>query len=284
MSQDGPFYQHGTTSAGTSKYSNWKANPAYWCKQESSAAGDPYPSGWDNVCRWKGEAFAPWSPAADTVLFGSHQYHFGNPTQLAEVSGWEAVLFCKWTYWDQTQHGDDPPSPPEGCELSSRMTVASLAPESIYDRLLRRPGEAKHRLVREALMHAALGISPALDPTDRQGRPPEFDTWIDWLHEMFPRHLRAGFSPRHEDFWQHVWSIEAGEFSRPFAGIWPREGGKSTSAELACSALGARGARKYAVDVRAVQDKADDSVTNIASLLESPAMSIAYPGNSELPR
>jgi len=124
---------------------------------------------------------------------------------------------------------------------SGPVTTASLAPESIYDRLLRRPGEAKHRLVRQAMLHAALTISPALDPTDRQGRPPESDDWRDWLTEMFPRHVRAGFAARHEEFWQHVWSIQPGEHTCPFAGIWPREGGKSTSARAGvCSARRAR--------------------------------------------
>jgi hypothetical protein len=64
---------------------------------------------------------------------------------------------------------------------------------------------------------------------------------------------------------------------RPFIAIWPRGGTKSTTAELGSVALGARGLRRYGLYVSGVQDKADDHVSTIGSLLESPAVVRHYP-------
>ena len=59
--------------------------------------------------------------------------------------------------------------------------------------------------------------------------------------------------------------------------IWPRGGAKSTSAELACAALGARGIRKYAIYVCETQEQADDHISNIADLLEGATVETYYP-------
>ena len=63
--------------------------------------------------------------------------------------------------------------------------------------------------------------------------------------------------------------------------ILPRGGGKSTGAELTCVAVGARKVRHYALYVCATQDQADDHVSNIAALLETPQLSAAYPQMAE---
>ena len=62
-------------------------------------------------------------------------------------------------------------------------------------------------------------------------------------------------------------------------GIWPRGGGKSTSAELGVAALGLRGKRTYVLYVRDTQERADDSVSNVAALLESGGVARAYPAH-----
>lgn len=51
----------------------------------------------------------------------------------------------------------------------------------------------------------------------------------------------------------------------------------STGAELAATALGLRGRRRYVLYVRETQDQADNSVSNIGSMLESPAVAAHYP-------
>jgi hypothetical protein len=110
-------------------------------------------------------------------------------------------------------------------------------------------------------------------PDDREG----------WLRALFPRSLsnEAGESiplaQHHRDFWAWVWALKKGVKPRPFVAIWPRGGGKSTSAELACVAVGARKSRRYILYISGTQQQADDHVQNVASLLESDAVSRYYP-------
>ena len=103
------------------------------------------------------------------------------------------------------------------------------------------------------------------------------DDAIDWLRGLFPQHVKYPFGPRHREFWEWVWSIELHSAPDPFIGIWPRGGAKSTSAELAAAALGIRGRRVYGLYVRDTQDRADDSVSNVAHLLESASVARYYP-------
>lgn len=63
--------------------------------------------------------------------------------------------------------------------------------------------------------------------------------------------------------------------------IWPRGGGKSTGAELACVAAGARRSRRYVLYVSSTQQQADDHVQNVAALLESDALAASYPAMAE---
>lgn len=53
-------------------------------------------------------------------------------------------------------------------------------------------------------------------------------------------------------------------------GIWPRGGGKSTTAEAACVAVGARDVRGYALYISETQDQADKHVESVGAMLESP--------------
>lgn len=106
--------------------------------------------------------------------------------------------------------------------------------------------------------------------------------WQLWLASLFAEYLTdRGWAPHHEDFWRWVWSIRKGIRPRPFVGIWPRGQAKSTSAEMACVALGAKRARRYGLYVCATQDQADDHVSNVATMLESPWVEAIYPGMAE---
>lgn len=105
--------------------------------------------------------------------------------------------------------------------------------------------------------------------------------WRAWLKALFPAYVKAPFAPRHEAFWTWLWAITLEIVVRPFVGIWPRGGAKSTSAELATVAVGLRGRRRYALYVRDTQDRADDSVSNIAALLESESVKRYYPEHAE---
>jgi hypothetical protein len=114
----------------------------------------------------------------------------------------------------------------------------------------------------------------ALYPVENAGLPAD---WEGWLAALFPAYVHAPFADRHRDFWRWVWAVEPGTRPRPFVAIWPRGGAKSTSAELAAVALGAREKRRYALYVSMTQEQADDHVANVAALLESPAIAAHYP-------
>ena len=100
--------------------------------------------------------------------------------------------------------------------------------------------------------------------------------WRDWLTTLFPGYF-SSFAPQHEAFWDWVWALDTGTRPTPFVGIWPRGGGKSTNAEAACVAVGARRVRSYVLYISATQEQADDHVQNVAALLESPQIETFYP-------
>lgn len=106
------------------------------------------------------------------------------------------------------------------------------------------------------------------------------EAYEDWLRELFPKHV-SSLAPHHHDIWRWVDAIQLGEKPKQaLVAVLPRGGGKSTTAELAVCYLSAKGRRKYAIYVRATQEQADNSVDNIAGLLESPVFSAAYPDAS----
>lgn len=128
-------------------------------------------------------------------------------------------------------------------------------------------------------------LTSLIDEATRSARPKSHvdrapDEWEPWLRALFPRYVRHNFAPRHRLFWEWVWSIEE-EMPRPFVGIWSRGGAKSSSVELAVAALGLRGVRKYVLYIRGTQDRADDSVQNIATMLESSAVERFYPPHGQ---
>lgn len=89
--------------------------------------------------------------------------------------------------------------------------------------------------------------------------------------------LEPSFSNYHIELWDWVWNLSIEERPNPFIAIWPREAGKSTNAELACISIGYRRVRNYVVYISGTQEQANDHVGNIASALESSALSIVDP-------
>lgn len=96
----------------------------------------------------------------------------------------------------------------------------------------------------------------------------------DWLRNYFNRYFsRLGdpvpFASFHREFWDWVWLLRVGIRPDPFIAVWPRDGGKSTNAEIACVAVGARRVRRYGLYICSTQDKADDHVGNVGGVLEN---------------
>lgn len=99
--------------------------------------------------------------------------------------------------------------------------------------------------------------------------------WHSWLAEVFPSLVH--FAPHHEQFWRWVWALQPGVRPRPFIGIWPRGGGKSSSAELATVAIGATNRRKYGLYVSGTQQQAEKHLLSIEALLGAPGIAQRYP-------
>lgn len=102
--------------------------------------------------------------------------------------------------------------------------------------------------------------------------------WPLWLLTLFPGMFAAPhFAQHHLELWEWAWSLTPGVRPQPFVAIWPRGAAKSTTAELAVVALGARKLRRYGLYVCNTQEQADDHVANIAGLLEARTVELFYP-------
>jgi hypothetical protein len=101
--------------------------------------------------------------------------------------------------------------------------------------------------------------------------------WALWLSMYFHRALASEFADFHRAFWRWLWSVGFDKPDDSFVAVWPRGAGKSSAAELALVALGARRRRKYGIYVCATQDQADDHVGNVAAWLESAQLAEHYP-------
>lgn len=88
-------------------------------------------------------------------------------------------------------------------------------------------------------------------------------------------------APFHVALWNHVWAIQPGKRPRPRIECWFRDSAKTTSAELAITALGCTGRRTYAVYVARTQDLANDKVQNVASHFESETLPLFYPEHAD---
>lgn len=134
----------------------------------------------------------------------------------------------------------------------------------------------------QAELDQHLGIlSPDAAVVARAAGVPAPTTWDVWLKDLFPVHFTREFSGHHSRYWKHVWAITPESAPDAFIGIWAREGGKSTGAEVGTTLLGVTGRRKYALYVRATQEQADKSVANVSMLLEDDAIERHYPAHAE---
>ena len=123
------------------------------------------------------------------------------------------------------------------------------------------------------------GLSSENNPTTSQpsstaNAPTDYE---DWLRLIFPRYATAPLAEHHHKLWQWVWALERGVRPDPLCVFLARGGAKSTSAEMACAAVGARGQRRYILYVSGKQDQADDHVGNVAGMLESDTIASYFP-------
>lgn len=120
---------------------------------------------------------------------------------------------------------------------------------------------------------------PSLSAIDWPGAPDQATTlvatprpsepWYTWLGRCVPSYVGQPFADRHREVWEWVWALTPGLRPAAFIAIWPRGGGKSTTAELAVVAVCLRKARRYVLYISGTQDQADKHVATIAAMLES---------------
>lgn len=116
--------------------------------------------------------------------------------------------------------------------------------------------------------------------TIRRSTKPDWEKWLLLTFSDFFRGRNGELIPLadfHREMWKWVWSIQPGRRQEPLIGVWSRHGGKSTNAELACVAVGAKRTRNYVLYVCGTQSQADDHVSNIAGMLESPILAQICP-------
>lgn len=108
-----------------------------------------------------------------------------------------------------------------------------------------------------------------------------------WRYTLFETYLKEATgriippASHHEHLWDWMWDINRGDRPQPYVAIWGRGGAKSTNAELGTVALGATGRRRYALYVSRTQDRADDHVGSIASMLEARMFRTFYPDHGD---
>lgn len=125
--------------------------------------------------------------------------------------------------------------------------------------------------------HKRIDYSP-LRPARRRsvgGGVPE--TAPEWLRLLFPSYVAHPFADRHDDLWDWAWGVQKGVTSDPFVACWGRGGAKSTSVEMVTVRWGATKARSYGLYLCNTQAQADDHISTIGTLLETPAVAAHYP-------
>lgn len=112
---------------------------------------------------------------------------------------------------------------------------------------------------------------------ERQGLEAPED-WESWVRAVYPDEVGADFADHHREAWDWGWDIQAdAEEVDPLVLILSRGGAKSSTAELLVAACGLTGRRRYAWYVRGTQERANDSLSNIATLLEADSVERHYP-------
>ena len=93
-------------------------------------------------------------------------------------------------------------------------------------------------------------------------------SWQDWLRRHFAHICTAPFGARHERLWEWIEALTPGERPRARVEVWPRGGGKSTQAELACARVGVKLTRRFVLYISETQDQANLHVQAAGSLFE----------------
>lgn len=111
-----------------------------------------------------------------------------------------------------------------------------------------------------------------------------------WASTVFGKHMRhqggplIPWAPYQRELWEFLWKVKAGELPvvdgrrvSTFAAIWSRSFAKTTNGQMGIGALAARARRRYGIVVSATQDKANEKVEGVGSMLTSRDFRKIYP-------
>ncbi len=104
-------------------------------------------------------------------------------------------------------------------------------------------------------------------------------TTEEWLRFMFPNIFSGDMAPHHIDLceWADTISIDADAEDPAYIGVWARGHSKSTLIEAITAMMLCRGRRRYFLYCGDIQARAEDHLSNIATLLESSQIEHYYP-------
>lgn len=150
---------------------------------------------------------------------------------------------------------------------AARPAWAKLTPEAIA----RWPPDKRAEL--EAWMQRRAEV---------QGIPPKPVAWptsdpFRLLRQVAPNYATAPLAPHHQEWWEWVYALQPGVRPRPFVGIWPRGGAKTSSVQLGMALAGAHRRRRYCLYVTRTQKQADDKITDFGAIFTNPAFAMRYP-------
>lgn len=112
---------------------------------------------------------------------------------------------------------------------------------------------------------------------DKQSSLKAPDDPIKWMLALFPSIFTRPFGAMHKELYEWAWNVKSGESATPFVAIWSRGFGKSTSVEATTILMGATARRHYCLYVSATQDLADQHLSSIRDMAESPIVATYYP-------
>jgi hypothetical protein len=128
----------------------------------------------------------------------------------------------------------------------------------------------RNPFTRDRFAHEQLASEIDFSPDDG----PSVGHWRDFCEKVFGWDT---FAQRHRDFWNWADQVEYGEPLRPFIGVWPRGGAKSSSVQAMIAYLGAKRAIRYVLYVSGTQDQADKHVQEVSSALSQDYLEENFP-------
>lgn len=105
--------------------------------------------------------------------------------------------------------------------------------------------------------------------------------WYAKIQILWPWIYRLPLAPHHIELWEHSVRQVPGLPSVPFAAVWSRGQGKSTSAECITALLGLEGLQTFVLYTSGTQSASDKHVESIAELLEADSVAYYYPEHAE---